>query len=135
VERKTSTSIGIVTYHHRETANRRLEIGYILGRAYWRRGLMREAIQALINYCFGALAMHRIEVTVCPENDAAVRFTESLGFHREGGPLRDRSLVHGQYRDLLLYGLLDRDWQAKTVKAEAAMIYAINSRQPELRPI
>lgn len=135
VERKTNTPIGIVTYHHRETANRRLEIGYILGRPYWRRGLMREAIEALIDYCFGTLAMHRIEVTVCPENEAAVGFTESLGFRREGGPLRDRSLVQGQYRDLLLYGLLARDWQAKTVKAETAMIYAMNGQQPELRPV
>ncbi len=134
-EKESGTPIGIVTYHHRESSNRHLEVGYVLGRSHWRQGLMREAMSGLIDYCFEALAMHRIEVTVCPDNVAAVRFTESLGFRREGGPLRDRSLVQGQYRDLLLYGLLERDWRAKTIRAEAAMIYAAASRRPELRPI
>src|SRR5262245_22213433 len=36
--------LGLVNYHHREARHHRVEIGYILGRAHWRRGFATEAV-------------------------------------------------------------------------------------------
>jgi ribosomal-protein-alanine N-acetyltransferase len=108
--RETGKVIGFVNYHHREIWNRRLEIGFMLSRPSWGRGLMSEALRAVLDYCFATLDTNRIEVTVNPDNRAAIAMIERLGFSAEGGPLRERQLVGTTYRDLMMYALLRREW-------------------------
>jgi ribosomal-protein-alanine N-acetyltransferase len=102
--------VGLINYHHREPWNRRLELGWILAPAYWRRGLMTEAAQAVLGYCFNRLRVHRIEALIEPDNTASRALAAKLGFAQEGGPLRDRLCVAGEYRSVLMYGLLQPDW-------------------------
>lgn len=108
--KQTATIMGFVNYHHRENWNWRLEVGFVLARGFWGHGFMDEAMQALLEYCYLGLAMHRVEVTVNPGNRAAIRLIERLGFQFEGGPLRGRQYVCGEYRDLLIFGLLRQEW-------------------------
>jgi [ribosomal protein S5]-alanine N-acetyltransferase len=108
--KQTAAIMGFVNYHHRENCNWRLEVGFVLARAYWGQRFMGEAMQALLEYCFLGFAMNRVEVTVNPGNRAAIRLIERLGFQFEGGPLRGRQYVCGEYRDLLIFGLLRREW-------------------------
>lgn len=110
LHKESETPIGMVNYHHRESWNRRLEVGFILARPYWRQGLMSEAVAAMLDYCFDDLAVHRIEATIDPQNFASIRLVERLGFRCEGGPLRDRAFVAGAYRDLTMYALLEPEW-------------------------
>ncbi len=110
VLRDDARVVGMVNYHHREPWNRRLEVGYILARAYWGRGLMGDAMRTFLAYCFGALDSHRIEATIEPDNLASIRLAERLGFRREGGPMRDRLYVAGDFRDMLMFGLLAADF-------------------------
>jgi len=60
-DRADDQCIGMVNYHHREVRNRRLEIGYIIGRKHQGKGFGTEAVHALIQYCTDELATHRIE--------------------------------------------------------------------------
>lgn len=108
--RKSEAVMGLVNYHHREDWNRRLEVGFILARPYWGKGFMGEAVRTLLEYCFLDLGMNRVEVTVNPANEPAIRTIEGLGFQFEGGPLRGRQQVAGEFRDLLIYGLLKHEW-------------------------
>ncbi len=112
VYKATGAVVGFVNYHHRENWNSRLEVGFMLARPYWGGGLMVEAMTALLEYCFEGLNMHRVEITVTPENHAAIRMIERVGFRLEGGPLRARQRVNGEYRDLSMYGLLKPEWEA-----------------------
>ena len=89
-DKRSDRCIGMVNYHHREARNEKLEIGYILAPAQQGRGLMTEAVAALVAYCFDELAAHRIEALIHPDNAASIRLVERLGFLCEGGPLRDR---------------------------------------------
>jgi ribosomal-protein-alanine N-acetyltransferase len=98
--------IGMVNYHHREARNDRLEVGYILAPAQQRRGLMTEAMQALLAYCFEELAVHRVQALIHPDNAASIALAERLGFRCEGGPLRDYWRVGDGYMDVMLYALL-----------------------------
>jgi ribosomal-protein-alanine N-acetyltransferase len=107
--------MGLVNYHHREDWNRRVEMGFILARRYWGKGFMSEAVRALLKYCFLSLDMHRVEVTINPTNRAAIRMIEAVGFRFEGGPLRGRQQVAGEFRDVLIYGLLRPEWRAASV--------------------
>lgn len=108
--------IGSVTLFHPDFSNRRAEIGYALGRAYWRNGYMKETLTAVIDYAFGTLEFHRIEADVDPRNSSSVGILERLGFQREGY-LRERWQVNGEIQDALLYGLLRPDWEAAKASA------------------
>jgi ribosomal-protein-alanine N-acetyltransferase len=103
--KETQKFIGYVNYHHRQPWHRRLEVGYILARPYWRQGLMTEAMRAFVGFCFDVLETHRIEAAIEPSNVASIRLAERLGFRREG-ILRDRILVGESYRSVVMFSLL-----------------------------
>ena len=105
-EKRSDRCIGMVNYHHREARNERLEIGYILAPAEQGHGLMSEAVAALVGYCLGELAAHRIEALIHPDNAASIRLVERLGFRCEGGPLRDRWRRGGGYMSVMMYALI-----------------------------
>ena len=77
-DKRSDRCIGLVNYHHREARNEKLEIGYILAPAQQGRGLMTEAVAALVAYCFGELAAHRIEALIHPDNTASIRLVAEL---------------------------------------------------------
>jgi ribosomal-protein-alanine N-acetyltransferase len=111
VARRTDDAIiGTVTLYNISMDHRRAEMGYALGRANWGQGYMHEALQALLDFSFGALDLHRIEADVDPRNAASIRTLERLGFQREGY-LRERWQVNGEIQDALFYALLRPDWQ------------------------
>jgi ribosomal-protein-alanine N-acetyltransferase len=103
--------LGMVNYHHREARDRRVEIGYIMVRRFWRQGFAKEAVTRLLHHCFATLRSHRVEALIMPENAASIALVESLGFRCEGGPLRDRWCIGGVYRSVLVYGLLEHEWR------------------------
>lgn len=57
------------------------EVGYVLGKNYWGRGLMPEAVQAVIEYCFGALDYDFLTCGHFLENSQSRRVIEKCGFH------------------------------------------------------
>ena len=111
--------IGMMNYNHREPAARRLEVGYALARSHWRKGYMAEAMGGFLQYCFDELATHRVEALVDHRNRESILFTEELGFRNEG-LLRDRICIAGEYRSLLMFALLEHEWQAGAVSKRSA---------------
>jgi RimJ/RimL family protein N-acetyltransferase len=91
--------------------HRRAELGYMLGRAYWGQGYMREALEAVLAHGFERLDLHRIEAELDPRNTASERLLAGLGFVREG-LLRERWRVEGEVSDSLYMGLLRPAWRA-----------------------
>ncbi|MGB3638456.1 MAG: GNAT family N-acetyltransferase [Rivularia sp. (in: cyanobacteria)] len=60
------------------------EIGYELSQAYWRKGIMTEALTALIKFGFEKMELNRIQATVMLENTASMKLLQKLGFVEEG---------------------------------------------------
>jgi RimJ/RimL family protein N-acetyltransferase len=110
--REDDLAIGSCTLFRFEREHRRAEIGYILRRDHWGRGLATEALEALFAHAFGALGLHRLEADVDPRNVASIRLVERLGFKREGH-LRERYFVGSEIQDSAMYGLLAREWVAR----------------------
>ncbi|WP_077033029.1 GNAT family N-acetyltransferase [Pelomonas sp. KK5] len=105
-----SRLVGDCTLFNWSRQCRRAEIGYVLGRAAWGRGLMHEALTALVGFGFGpVMDLHRIEADIDPRNEGSAKTLERLGFMREG-LLRERWIVSGEVSDSALYGLLRSDW-------------------------
>lgn len=61
-----------------------VDIGYVLARRYWGRGLMSEAIRALAGRALDVPAIHRVQATCDAENVGSFRALEKAGFVREG---------------------------------------------------
>ena len=104
--------IGTCTLFRIDQNNRRAELGYAIGSAYWKQGLMNEALQELLKFAFGTLNLHRLEADVDPRNAASISSLQRLGFQKEGY-LRERWLVGGDIQDALFFGLLHHEWRSK----------------------
>ena len=107
---ETDALIGICNLRGFFEQNRRCELGYALGRAWWGRGFAAEALEALLGHAFGPLDLNRIEADIDPRNDASARLLERLGFRQEGY-MPERWIVHGEKADTAFYGLLKRYWE------------------------
>ena len=108
-ERDSDAVVGTCTLAALSSEHRRAELGFALARASWGRGLIAEALPALLGFAFETLDLHRLEADVDPRNHRSIRAIERLGFKREGY-LPERYHVNGEVQDAVLYGLLRRDW-------------------------
>ncbi len=101
--------VGTCTLADIDRTNRRAEIGFALGRAFWGQGLIHHALPAMIQFAFERLDLRRIEADADPRNAASIRVLERLGFQREG-LLRERYIQLGEVQDAMIFGLLRREW-------------------------
>lgn len=85
------------------------EIGYWIGSAHEGRGLVTEATRALIEIGFGELGLHRIVIRAGVDNARSRAIPERLGFTLEGHAREEGRGSSGFY-DIVVYGLLDREW-------------------------
>ena len=56
------------------------ELGYVLSKEYWGRGLMPEAVTAVIDYCFHVLGYDYLTCAHFVRNDQSRRVIEKTGF-------------------------------------------------------
>lgn len=84
-------------------------LGYWLGRPFWGRGIMSNAVRVMTDYGFGALGFVRIYARVYKGNDASARVLEKAGYKLEG-VLRKAILKQGAPTDYYLYAMLREDW-------------------------
>lgn len=111
VEKTTGRVVGGTLLRDMDGDKGKLEVGYVLGKAFWGKGLMREAVEAVVGYAFAAPQMRRVEAHIDARNMASQKLVESLKFQREA-VLRDHWLDKGAVSDSLIYGVLRREWDA-----------------------
>jgi [ribosomal protein S5]-alanine N-acetyltransferase len=88
----------------------RAELGYVLSREHWGKGLMPEAVRAVIRFGFGRMHLNRIQARCIAENTASARVMEKVGMTYEG-TLREYELIKGAYRDMKFYSILRREFE------------------------
>ena len=82
------------------------DLGYVLGRNWWNRGLMTEAVVAISEWILSQPGYHRVWAVCDTENVGSARVLEKSLFQREG--LLRRWMVHAamspEPRDCFVYG-------------------------------
>jgi len=102
---------GSIGYSSLDRKNQTVEYGNLLIREAFRgKGLAKEASKVLLDYLFTEVNVHRVYLEVFADNDNAVVLYEKLGFKREG-VLRQAVFSRGEFRDVLIMGLLREDWK------------------------
>ncbi len=100
--------IGTVGFMWVNGEHRSAEVGYSLGKEYWNRGIMTEALRAVIAYGFDTLRLNRIEAQHEISNPASGRVMAHVGMQYEG-ILRQRLKNKGKFVDVALYAILRSD--------------------------
>ena len=115
---KVIGSIGIEPDGSRPNVERCRILGYVLGKDYWGRGLMTEAVRAAIDYALRVLKLRLLTVTHYTINQRSRRVIEKSGFTYEG-TLRSGSVIYnGEERDLCCYSM--RAWEYWAMRAKEA---------------
>ncbi|HVQ18613.1 MAG TPA: GNAT family protein [Actinomycetes bacterium] len=79
-------------------------VGYWVDQALAGRGVIPTGVALAADHAFGVLHLHRLEISMRPENHASRRVAEKLGFRFEG--TRPAFLhIDGEWRDHLVYAL------------------------------
>ena len=93
-----------------DTEMREANIGYELDSRYWGQGYATEAARAILHFGFETLAMHRVWSWCIADNAGSARVLEKIGMRLEGR-LQQKEFIKGQWRDHLLYAILDHEWR------------------------
>jgi [ribosomal protein S5]-alanine N-acetyltransferase len=73
-------------------------VGYVIGRAYWRKGYMTEATRAIIDWAFQQPTIFRVYATTDIENIASRRVLEKVEMQREG--ILRKYIIHPNISDI-----------------------------------
>lgn len=117
MDRESGNIIGRAGLHNWCTDHNRAEIGYVMtDKNYLQKGLMTEAVGAVLDYGFMRLALNRIEALVGSGNIPSLRILHKFSFQKEG-VLREHHLSAIEYEDSVMLSLLHKEYMANRKKS------------------
>jgi RimJ/RimL family protein N-acetyltransferase len=87
------------------------ELGFTLATQHQGKGIMREALEELLNFTFSTLELHRVIANTDARNTPSQGLLTRLGFRLEG-QFKESWHEDGTWVDEHLYALLKREWKA-----------------------
>lgn len=89
-------------------------VGYCMGKQWWGRGLMTEALREVLRYCFEEVGFYRISGSHAAENTGSSRVMEKCGLRPEGVRRKEfRLLLSGERVDIVDRGILREEYFKK----------------------
>ena len=108
--------LGCVEYYRFYAHNNQIgELAYQLAKEHWNRGIMTEAVNALVAFGFEQLHLNRIEIQSHPGNYGSGGVASKAGFQKEAN-LREWKYDDAReswWDECLIYSLLRREYTAK----------------------
>ena len=105
--------VGDIDLFHVDQRNRNALVGLGIWSVDDRnRGYGSDALRTMLRWAFRHLNLHRVELSVEPENVHAIRVYEKVGFVTEG-LRREHHYDDGCYRDEQIMAILSREFEAQ----------------------
>ncbi len=98
---------GVCTLNFWKKEHRKAETGYWIFPEFWGNGYVPEAMQAVVEFGFTKMNLHRISAEAEDDNAGSISVLKKLGFVYEG-TMRECEIKDGRYINLQLYALLDK---------------------------
>lgn len=109
IEKKSNAEfMGLFGFKLGNEKYRRGEVWYKIHSEFWKRGYATESLNAILNFGFNTLQLHRIEAGCAVGNTASIRVLEKVGMIREGQKREVLPLKSG-WSDNFEYAILDTD--------------------------
>ena len=134
VLKETGEVIGNIAVVRLEEAIEEAEIGYCLGRAFWGRGIMPEALRAVIDYLFDTVCVNRIMAGHDVNNPKSGRVMEKAGLKaegiRRGGGKNNQGIC-----DLCIHALLKSDREPARRREASAPVFVRFAEEKDLEAV
>ncbi len=111
--------VGIIGYQNLDWLNRSTAVGYWVGAGFQGNGLATNACGALVDWAFREWRLNRVEIRCAVKNYRSRAIPERLGFTEEGIAHQAEWLYDG-FVDLVIYGVLAKDWNKINSKLKVA---------------
>ena len=103
---KTKQHIGNIRLHTISSENKRAELGIMIwDKSEWGKGYATESLNAVVNYAFNTLKLHKVEAEYYSINEASARLFEKAVFTIEG-IIKDHFFVNGKFVDAIRVGII-----------------------------
>ena len=99
------TLIGTICFWNITKEHYRAEIGYALNPDHQSKGIMQEAMTAVLDYGFKIMKLHSIEANVNPNNLSSIKLLERNNFIREGY-FKENYFFNGKFSNSAIYSLI-----------------------------
>jgi len=109
VDKAEDRLIGTCGFESWNRFHHRLEIAYDVFPNYWRRGIARKAVLAIMHFGFKQMKANRIEAYTLTDNIPSILFLENMFFSREA-VLQQYRLFKGSFVDIQVLSLLKEDY-------------------------
>jgi RimJ/RimL family protein N-acetyltransferase len=110
IEIETGQLIGNLALMDLNWKDRRAELGIVIGdKSHWGKGYAQDAIQTLLAFAFRQMNLNRIYLRVFTDHAPAINAYRKCGFIEEGR-LREEIYAEGAYHDMLMMGILKREF-------------------------
>jgi len=119
VEEQTGLAMGIfcdgqivggMGMHDWDHRLRKAQIGYWIAKDYEGKGLVSRCLRSFLKFLFEQLGMNKIEIRFVASNERSAAIVRRFNLRIEG-VLRDSYVSNGKLEDLVVAGLLKREWQ------------------------
>ena len=97
--------IGTIGFLKVDKENYRAELGYLLHPSHQQKGLMQEAVLAVLFYGFSAIKLHSVEANINPAKVASKKLLEKNRFVQEAY-FKENFYYRGRFMDAAIYALL-----------------------------
>lgn len=106
--------VGNMGLHDLKRSNQSAMIGYWLSKDRQGHGIITDCVRALTDFSFQVVGLNRIYIHCAAKNKKSRAVPERLGFMKEG-TFQDGEYLHGVFHDLVIYGMVKRNWQHNDV--------------------
>jgi RimJ/RimL family protein N-acetyltransferase len=107
--KESSEIMGGMGIHHINRKHHNAEVGYWIGKKFWKQGYGTEALKLALNFAFGRLRLNKVYARVFSPNKASQALLKKAGFRQEG-LFRKHSFKHGRFHDEVRFGLLREEY-------------------------
>lgn len=107
-EKENPKLIGAIGIHL-DKLHLKAEIGYWIGKDFWNKGFVTEAVREIIRFGFQDLGLNKIYATHFPHNPASGKIMQNCGMKLEA-TLKQEYFKNGKPLDVLKYSVLKQDF-------------------------
>lgn len=100
--------IGIIGHYRIKPEHFRAEIGYIIAPDFSGKGIVSEAVKAVVDYGFDVMNLNSIEAIIAPQNHASEKVLLKNKFVKEAH-LLENEYYNGTFLDTVIYSLLKKN--------------------------
>ncbi len=104
--------VGSITVVKQDEDLEKVEIGYCIGKDFWGKGIVTEALEVLIKFFFEEVKANRIEALFDTENVGSGKVMAKCGMKYEG-TLRQAFKNNKGIRDTSIYSILAEEYNCK----------------------